>query len=82
MEALAIAKSIAHQTRQRLEYNRQCFAEGIANLTGGFFQSLVGSGSLTRSAINYQAGAVTRFSGVFTSAAVAVVASREARTQS
>jgi sulfate permease, SulP family len=73
MEALAIAKSIAYQTRQRLDYNRQCFAEGIANLTGGFFQSLPGSGSLTRSAINYQAGAATRFSGVFTAATVAVV---------
>jgi sulfate permease, SulP family len=73
MEALAIAKSIAYQTRQRLDYNRQCFAEGIANLTGGFFQSLPGSGSLTRSAINYQAGAVTRVSGVFTAVAVAIV---------
>ena len=73
MEALAIAKSIAYQTRQRLDYNRQCFAEGIANLTGGFFQSLPGSGSLTRSAINYQAGAVTRFSGVFTAATVSIV---------
>jgi sulfate permease, SulP family len=73
MEALAIAKSIAYETRQRLDYNRQCFAEGIANLTGGFFQSLPGSGSLTRSAINYEAGAVSRFSGVFTAAAVAIV---------
>jgi SulP family sulfate permease len=73
MEALAIAKSIAYQTRQRLDYNRQCFAEGIANLTGGFFQSLPGSGSLTRSAINYQAGAATRFSGVITAATVSVV---------
>jgi len=73
MEALAIAKSIAHHTRQRLDYNRQCLAEGIANLTGGFFQSLAGSGSLTRSAINYQAGALTRLSGVFAAIAVAVV---------
>jgi SulP family sulfate permease len=73
LEALAIAKSIANQTRQRLDYNRQCFAEGMANLAGGFFQSLPGSGSLTRSAINYQAGAATRFSGVVTAIAVAVV---------
>jgi SulP family sulfate permease len=45
----------------------------LANLTGGFFQSLPGSGSLTRSTINYQAGAVSRMSGVFASAVVAVV---------
>ncbi|MBV9873646.1 MAG: SulP family inorganic anion transporter [Verrucomicrobia bacterium] len=73
LEALAIAKSIAKQTRQSLDYNRQCLAEGLANLTGGFFQCLPGSGSLTRSAINFQSGAVTRVSGVFAAATVAVV---------
>jgi sulfate permease, SulP family len=72
LEALAIAKSIANDTRQRLDYNRQCVAEGLANLVGGFFQSLPGSGSLTRSAINHQAGAVSRMSGVFASAVAAV----------
>jgi sulfate permease, SulP family len=73
LEALSIAKAISHQTRQRLDYNRQCLAEGLANLCGGFFQCLPGSGSLTRSAINHQAGAVTRWSGVFAAGTVAVV---------
>jgi sulfate permease, SulP family len=73
LEALAISKSIAHETRQPLDYNRQCLAEGLANLGGGFFQCLPGSGSLTRSAINYQAGAVSRVSGLFTAGAVALV---------
>ncbi|MDR3465787.1 MAG: SulP family inorganic anion transporter [Xanthobacteraceae bacterium] len=72
LEALAIAKSIAYQTRQPLDFNRQCLAEGLANLTGGFFQCLPGSGSLSRSAINFQAGAATRFSGILTAAFVAV----------
>ncbi len=71
IEALAIAKSIANQTRQPLDYNRQCLAEGVANLTGGFFQCMPGSGSLSRSAINFQAGAATRFSGIITALAVA-----------
>src|SRR5580658_1322838 len=73
LEALAIAKSIANTTRQPLDYNRQCLAEGLANLTGGFFQCLPGSGSLTRSAINFQAGAVSRLSGVFAAGTVALV---------
>jgi len=60
---LAIAKSIANHTGQKLDYNRQCLAEGIANLVGGFFRCLPGSGSLSRSAINFQAGAATRTSG-------------------
>jgi SulP family sulfate permease len=73
LEALAIAKSIASTTRQSIDFNRQCLAEGLANLTGGFFQCLPGSGSLTRSAINFQAGAVSRFSGVIAAATVALV---------
>ena len=73
LEALAISKSIANTTREKLDYNRQCLAEGLANLTGGFFQCLPGSGSLTRSAINFQAGAVSRFSGVLAAGTVALV---------
>lgn len=72
LEALAIAKSIAHHTGQRLDYNRQCLAEGMANLAGGFFQCVPGSGSLSRSAINFQAGAATRFSGIITALVVAL----------
>jgi SulP family sulfate permease len=72
LEALAIAKAIAYQTRQPLDFNRQCMAEGIANLTGAFFQCLPGSGSLSRSAINFQSGAATRFSGVLTAGLVAL----------
>jgi sulfate permease, SulP family len=70
LEALAIAKSIANETKQVLDFNRQCLAEGLANFTGGFFQCLPGSGSLSRTAINFQAGAVTRFSGIITAAVV------------
>jgi SulP family sulfate permease len=35
LEALAVAKSIAVYTRQPLDYNRQCLAEGVGNLVGG-----------------------------------------------
>jgi len=71
LEALAIAKSIANQTKQTLDFNRQCVAEGLANFSGGFFQCLPGSGSLTRSAINFHAGAATRFSGIVAAVIVA-----------
>jgi SulP family sulfate permease len=72
VEALAIAKSIAARTHEPLDYNRQCLAEGIANLGGGFFQCMPGSGSLTRSAINYFTGAATRFSGIISALAVGI----------
>lgn len=72
LEALAIAKSIALHTGQALDYNRQCLAEGIANLVGGFFRCLPGSGSLSRSAINFQAGGATRVVGIMTAGVVAL----------
>jgi SulP family sulfate permease len=72
LEALAIAKAIAHKSREPLDYNRQILAEGVGNLVGGFFRCMPGAGSLSRTAINYQAGAVTRLSGVFTALAVAL----------
>jgi SulP family sulfate permease len=71
LEAIAMAKSIASRTGQKLDINQQCLSEGLANLVGSFFQCYPGSGSLTRSAINVQAGAVSQWSGVFAAAAVA-----------
>ncbi len=72
LEAIAMAKAIAAHTRQKLDINQQCLSEGVANLTGSFFQCFPGSGSLTRTAINHQAGALTQWSGVFSAAAVAL----------
>lgn len=72
LEAIAMAKSIASRTKQRLDINQQCLSEGLANLAGSFFQCFPGSGSLTRSAINVQAGAVSQWSGVFAAIAVAL----------
>ncbi len=71
LEAIAMAKAIASNTGQKLDINQQCLSEGLANLTGSFFQCFPGSGSLTRSAINHHAGAATQWSGVFSAIAVA-----------
>jgi SulP family sulfate permease len=73
LEAISMAKAIAAQTRQKLDMNQQCLSEGLANFAGSFFQCMPGSGSLTRSAINQQAGAVTQWSGVVSAAAVALI---------
>lgn len=71
LEAVAMAKAIASRTGQTLDINQQCLSEGAANLAGSFFQCIPGSGSLTRSAVNQQAGAVSQWSGVFSAIAVA-----------
>ena len=72
LEAISMAKAIAAQTRQKIDINQQCLSEGVANLTGSFFQCFPGSGSLTRSTINQQAGGRTQWSGVISAAAVAL----------
>ena len=73
LEAVAMAKAIASVTKQKLDMNQQCLSEGLANFAGSFFHCFPGSGSLTRSAINQQAGAATQWSGVVSAGAVALI---------
>jgi len=74
LEALTIARAIARQSGETLDCNRQILAEGLGNLAGAFFRCMPGSGSLSRTAINVQAGAVTRVSGLVCAGAVALAA--------
>jgi SulP family sulfate permease len=73
LEAVAMAKSIALYTGRKLDINQLCLSEGLANVTGSFFQCMPGSGSLTRSAINQHAGAVSQWAGVISAGAVALM---------
>ena len=72
LESVAMAKTIASRTKQKLDINQQCFSEGIANFVGGFFQCFPGSGSLTRSSINQQAGAKSQWAAVISAVVVAL----------
>jgi len=67
IETLSIAKSIAMTTDQRVNSNQGCIGLGLGNIAAAFFQCMPGSGSFTRSALNFLAGARTRFAGVFSS---------------
>jgi SulP family sulfate permease len=73
LEAISMAKSIAAVTRQKLDLNQQCLSEAFANFAGSFFSCMPGSGSLTRSAINQQAGGRTQWAGVISAGAVALI---------
>lgn len=65
VEALSIAKSIASSSGERINGNQEFIAQGASNISAGFFSGIPGSGSFTRSAANFNAGAKTRFSGIF-----------------
>lgn len=73
MEAISIAKAVAGKTGQRLDPNQELIGQGIANMVGAIGKGYPVSGSFSRSAVNFQAGAVTGLSSVFTSLAVLIV---------
>jgi len=72
MEAISIAKAMAAKTGQRLDPNQELIGQGLANILGSIGKSYPASGSFSRSAVNLQAGALTGFSSVFTSATVVI----------
>lgn len=66
VEALSIAKTLAGARGDPVDGSREFVAQGLANVAAGLTSGIPGSGSFTRSAVNYTAGARTRFAGVFT----------------
>ena len=73
VEAISISKTISSTSRQKIDANQEFIAQGLANAVSSFFQCFPGSGSFTRSAINYHNGAVTRFAGIMSGVVVALV---------
>ncbi len=58
-EAVAIARSIATRSRQRLDSNQEFIGQGLSNVAGAFVSAYPSSGSFNRSGINYASGART-----------------------
>jgi SulP family sulfate permease len=71
MEAMSISRTIADQTRQRLNVNREFIGQGLANLSAAIFSGYPCSGSFARSAVNFRAGAKSPMSGIISGLAVA-----------
>ena len=65
IEAVSISRAIASKSHQRIDGNQEFIGQGLSNMVGSFFSSYAGSGSFTRSGINYAAGAVTPMSAIF-----------------
>jgi len=64
LEAVSIARGIAIKSGQELDSNQEFIGQGMSNMFGSFFQCYAGSGSFTRSGLNYEAGAKTPISAV------------------
>jgi SulP family sulfate permease len=72
MEAISIAKAMAAQSKDRVNPNQELIGQGMANIFGSFFQAYPASGSFSRSAVNFNAGAKTGFSSVVTAIIVLI----------
>jgi SulP family sulfate permease len=62
VEAIAIGKSLAARAQHPFDASRQLIGEGLCNLGAGLVGGFASSGSFSRTAVNYEAGAVTRLS--------------------
>ncbi len=65
IEAVSISRSIATRSNQRINANQEFIGQGMSNIVGSFFSSYAGSGSFTRSGVNYEVGAKTPLSAIF-----------------
>lgn len=65
LEAVAIGRSVALKTGQKIDTNQEFIGQGLSNMVGSIFSSYAGTGSFTRSGINHVAGARTPMAAVF-----------------
>jgi SulP family sulfate permease len=65
IEAVSISRAIASKSNQRINSSQEFVGQGLSNIAGSFFSSYAGSGSFTRSGVNYSAGAKTPMSAIF-----------------
>ena len=73
IEAVAIGRAISLKSGQHIVANQEFFGQGLSNIVGSFFSCYAGSGSFTRSAVNYQAGARTPMSAIFAAVFVLII---------
>ena len=67
LEAVAIAKTLAARSGQRIDPNQELIGMGLGNLAATAFGAMPGSASFLRSAANLQSGGRTQFATVFSS---------------
>jgi len=64
LENTVMSKSLASRTGDRPDINQDMFGVGVTNLFAGIFAGMPASGSLTRSALNFDSGARSRLASV------------------
>ena len=66
VESIAVAKTIASKVGYEIDADREMLGLGLSNIAAAFCGGFPSFGSLSRTPVNYMAGARTRFAGVVT----------------
>ena len=72
VEAFSIAKAVASKTRQRISADQEMVGKGLANVVAGITQGYAVSGSFSRTAVAFDAGAKTGFAAIVTGLLVGI----------
>ncbi|PWQ92489.1 SulP family inorganic anion transporter [Leucothrix pacifica] len=72
VEAFSIAKAVASKTRQRISADQEMVGKGLANIVAGVTQGYAVSGSFSRTAVAFDAGAKTGFAAIVTGVIVGI----------
>jgi SulP family sulfate permease len=74
IESSSIAKTIALQSKEKINPNKEFIAQWLANISASMISGMPGSGSFTRSALNFNSWAQSRIAGICTGCFVALLA--------
>ena len=72
MEMCGVSKAVAAKSKQSLDLDQEMIGQGLAAISSGFSGGYPISGSFSRTALNFSAGAVSGMSSVFTGLIVAL----------
>lgn len=72
VESISIAQTLAAKKREAIDPDRELIALGLANLGAGTSNAMPVTGGLSRSIVNYDAGAATPAAGAMTAVSIAL----------
>lgn len=73
VEAIAVGKTLATRAGHRFDASRQLVGEGLCNVGAALVGGFASSGSFSRTAVNFETGAVTRISCILSGVLVLVL---------
>jgi len=73
IEAVSISRAVSTKSSQRIDASQEFIGQGMSNIVGSFFSSYAGSGSFTRTGVNYGAGAKSPLSAIFSAVILMVI---------